>query len=30
MLEAARSRNVAAESLITAPTERGAELLEET
>lgn len=30
MLEAARSRNVTAESLITAPTERGAELLEET
>ncbi len=29
MLEAARSRDVAAESLITAPTERGAELLEE-
>ena len=29
MLEAARSREVAAESLITAPTERGAELLEE-
>jgi homoserine kinase len=30
MLEAARSRDVAAESLITAPTERGAELLEVT
>jgi homoserine kinase len=30
MLEAARSREVAAEMLITAPTERGAELLEET
>ncbi len=29
MLEAARSRRVAAETLITAPTERGAELLEE-
>ena len=30
MLDAARSRDVPAESLITAPTERGAELLEET
>ena len=30
MLEAARSRDVPAESLITAPTERGAELVEET
>jgi homoserine kinase len=30
MLEAAHSRDVPAESLITAPTERGAELLEET
>jgi len=29
MLEAARNREVAAETLITAPTERGAELLEE-
>jgi homoserine kinase len=29
MLEAARSREVAAETLITAPTERGAEMLEE-
>jgi homoserine kinase len=29
MLEAARSRRVAAETLITAPTERGAEILEE-
>jgi homoserine kinase len=30
MLEAARSREVPAESLITAPTERGAEIVEET
>ena len=29
MLEAARSRDVAAESLITAPTERGAEIVEQ-
>ncbi len=30
MLEAARSRDVPAETLITAPTERGAEIVEET